>query len=234
MATATFVKSAQKDIYTHGKRVTYISEKGKKAGQEKSKIDRSTPADANDTIFIKKGEPYYWWQFMNSSKQYSKTQPRRSQLTQSGFLSSLYDLEDRVSECSCSDKDDFDSFKEEVTSEIEDLRSQCEDSLSNMPDSLQQSPTGELLQERIDGLENWASEIEGIECDYDEDELREQAKDEVLESKREDSEDQSEEALEKITIEDSDEDAIEERFNELAQEKVDEAISELQNTSAGL
>lgn len=234
MANATFVKAAQKDIYQRGKYVKYISEKGKKAGQEKTKLDRTIPADENDTVFIAKGESYWWWQFLNGGKNISKDKPRRSQLTQSNFLSQLYDLEERIENLSCADKDDFESFKEEIISEIENLRDECQSSLDNMPDSLQSSPTGELLQERIDALESWQSDIESVECDYDEDELRQDATDEVLEEKKSDSEDQSDEALEAIVIEDSDEQDIIENLGAKIQEKMDEAISELQETSCGL
>jgi hypothetical protein len=36
-----------------------------------------------------------------------------------------------------------------------------------MPESLQSSPTGELLQERIDALENTISDLESIDCEYE-------------------------------------------------------------------
>lgn len=45
MARATFVKSAQKDIYTYGKRVEYVSQKGKRKGQTLSKTDKTIPRD---------------------------------------------------------------------------------------------------------------------------------------------------------------------------------------------
>lgn len=216
MARATFVKSAQKDIYEKGKVVSYISEKGKNIGSEKSKLDRTIPADKNDKIFIAKGESYYWWQFKNGPKHYSKTAPKRSQLTGSSFLGQLYDLEDSIADFTADNTDDFDAFKEDVLSQIEDLKSECESSLENMPESLQSSPTGELLQERIDALENWYSEIEGIECDIDEDGIKEE-----IESEHEGEDDYDDEQLQ------SD---VDERISE----KVMEAVEELQGTSAGL
>ena len=45
---------------------------------------------------IKKGDSYYWWKFRYSSRQLSKTPPRASQLTQSEFLSQVYDLQDAI------------------------------------------------------------------------------------------------------------------------------------------
>jgi hypothetical protein len=217
MARATLVKKAQKNIYERGKQVQYISKDGKKKGQTLSKTDRTIPADKSDKIFIAKGESYYWWAFQYRPKQYSKTQPKRSQLTGSDFLGQLYDMEDRLAECSVSSKEDFDSFKEELMDDIENLKSEQEDKLSNMPDQLQSAPSGELLQERIDGLENWHSELDGVECDIDEDEIREE-----LKSENEDEE-------EKMN-----EDEIEVEVQEKVMEKVGEALEELQNTSAGL
>ena len=40
-----------------------------------------------DNPAVKAGEPYYWWKHAWSAKQYSKTRPRPSQLTQSEFMS---------------------------------------------------------------------------------------------------------------------------------------------------
>lgn len=118
---------------------------------------------------IKKGDSYYWWKFRFGGKHVSKEHPKRSQLTQSGFLTQLYDLQDRVGEFNCDTKDDFDSFKEEILSEIESLRDEQEEKRSNMPEQLQDSSSGELLQERYDALDSWHSEIDGIEVqDFEE------------------------------------------------------------------
>lgn len=221
MARVTFVKAAQKDIYQKGKYVKYISEKGKRKGQELTKKDRTIPENENDTIFIAKGESYYWWQFMHGGRILSKTAPKRSQLTQSGFLSGLYELEDRISEMSCETKDDFDSEKEDILSEIESMKDQCHESLDNMPESLQSSPTGELLQERIDALDGWYSEIESIECEeYDEDNIREE-----LRTDNPKEEDESEDDfMERIDQETADH----------ILELVNDAVGQLQETSSGL
>lgn len=221
MARATFVKAAQKDIYKKGKYVTYVSQKGKRKDQTKSKLDRTIAADEKDEIFIAKGESYYWWQFMNGGKNFSKTPPKRSQLTQSGFLSGLYELEDRIGEMNCETKEDFDSEKEDILSEIEGMKDQCQESLDNMPEQLQSAPTGELLQERIDNLDSWYSEIESIEVeDYDEETLREEIK-----SDNEKEEDVTDEDYEKI---------IDDELAEKIQELVNDAVGQLQETSSGL
>lgn len=207
MARAHYVNKAQKNIYVQGKRVEYVSEKGKRQGQTLSKIDKTIPDNKDDQILIAKGEPYWWWQFMHGGKHYSKTQPRPSQLTQSGFLSTLYEVQERIVDFECDNKDDFDSFRDEVVSDLQSLLDDTQSSLDSMPEHLQESS---VSYERIPALEEYISELEGIECDYDEDELRDEVKEEN---------------------EDADEDAIEELLKEKIQEKVNDAIEELQNCS---
>jgi len=181
MARANFVKAAQKDIYLNGKYVTYESKKGKRAGQNLSKLDRTIPADKNDTIFIAKGESYYWWQFKNGGKHFSKTAPKQSQLTQSNYLSQLYSIQESMDDPKCENAGDLQAFVEDIKEQMESLKEETEGSLENMPESLQQSPTGELLQERIDALDNAVNELDGINLEYDED--GDQSLDEWLEEK---------------------------------------------------
>lgn len=169
---------------------------------------------------IKAGDSYYWWKFRFGGKHTSKTPPKRSQLTQSNFLSQLYELEDRLSEFTCSSKDDFDSFKGEMVADIESVRDECQDSLDNMPDQLQSAPTGELLQERIDGMDSWIADIENVECDYDEEDTRSEIKEENEQEEGESEEDYNE--------------RIEALVTEKEEEVVNDAVSELQETSSGL
>lgn len=191
-----------------------MSKRGKNEGQEKYKIDRSIPHDENDQIFINVGESYYWWQHMYREKQYSKSKPSRSQLTQSSFFATLYDLEDKLQEFYCETKDDFDEFKESICDEIQELIDQCQESKDNMPEHLQDVGSGEILKERIDALENWKSEIDGVDCeDYDEEQLMEEI--------RENNPDANEDDLSEI-------------LQEHIQEFIDTAIGEIKETSAGL
>lgn len=178
MPKVNFVKSARKDNPQHG---------------------------------IKAGDSYYWWSMMHGSrgvKHYSMTRPLRSQLTNSEFLSRLYDLQDNLAGFSCDTKEEFESYRDELVSDINELKDEQEEKLSNMPEGLQEGPTGQLLQERADALESWADDLENVECDYDEEDLR-------LEMREEN--------------EDADAEEIEQAVNEKIQEKVGEAVSELQN-----
>ncbi len=109
-----------------------------------------------DNPAVKKGESYYWWKFRYAGKRYSKTRPKSSQLTQSEFLSRLYAI----------DEQDTPWSLEDLKDELESLQEMCEDSLQNMPEQLQDSSeSGQLLQERIDGLEDWIGQLDSLEDD---------------------------------------------------------------------
>lgn len=179
MARAHFVGKARKNIYENGKYRKYKSKKGKNKGKMLEVLDVTIPENNKDKILIKKGESYWWWQFKNSNKSYSKTQPKASQLTRSGFLSQLYDITDRMSSIDVSDAAELESVLDDIKSDIENLKDETESSLQNMPDHLQESSSsGQLLQERIDALDNAYSELDGVDCSYDEpsdEELRDEA-----------------------------------------------------------
>jgi hypothetical protein len=117
---------------------------------------------------IKKGEMYYWWQHRFHPKRYSKTLPTRSMTTTSDFLGQLYELEDGMPDRFKYDEnmtaDDLSSELDSFKDEIQNLLDETNEKLENMPDGLREnSSSGEMLQERIDGLENWISELDGID-----------------------------------------------------------------------
>lgn len=241
MANANFVKKAQKSIYENGKYVKYKSLKGKRVGQTLEKLDRSVPENKNDKVLIVAGESYWWWQFKGGNKQYSKTKPRNSQLTQSGYLSTVYDIQDEIGElrANVTDANDLSSSVEDIKSRLEELRDEQEEKKSNMPEGLQEGPTGELLQERYDALDNAVSEFDGLDLDYeepDEDDLREELKDAVDKSDldepdEEDPEhDWDEDEARKKAVTDE---MIEERKEELLSEWLDEICDEITNIELG-
>ena len=138
-----------------------------------------------DNPAVKRGESYYWWAFAFGPKRYSRTAPRRSQLTQSSFLSQLYDLEDGLHKRFSGIELATDALQDEIsnlTSDLESLRDECQDSLDNMPEHLQDtSDSGILLTERVEGLDEWISELESIDADgLNDDELDETMKEELL------------------------------------------------------
>lgn len=117
----------------------------------------------------KKGKSYYWWKFRYGGKRYSLTPPRPSQLTQSAYYGTVRALTEQIEDANIQDNDELISMRDEIGSELESLLDETQGSLDNMPEQLQFSPTGELLQERIDAVEEAISEIECIEeCDEEE------------------------------------------------------------------
>ena len=111
-----------------------------------------------DNSAVKAGESYYWWKFRFGVKQYSASRPRRSKLTQSNFLAAIYDLEDSMGASVNEEEADA------IMATLEEMADACQSSLDNMPDSLQyDSASGQLLQERLDLLEDWIAAISSID-----------------------------------------------------------------------
>ena len=119
-----------------------------------------------DNPVAKRGESYYWWKFRYGGKRYSKTKPKQSQLTQSEFWSAVYSLQESLIE-----PDDMDACEasiEEAKGELENLRDETQSKLENMPQGLQDGDTGQLLQERIDALEEAINTLESVDTGFDE------------------------------------------------------------------
>lgn len=111
---------------------------------------------------IKAGDSYYWWKFRFGGKHYSKTAPRRSQLTQSDFLGQMYDLEDEISDLPA-DESLADTVPD-IAQRLRDLADECQEKYDNMPDNLRDnSESGQMLQERVDNLGSAADEFENID-----------------------------------------------------------------------
>lgn len=205
MPRVTHVKAAQKDYPEHG---------------------------------IKKGEPYYWWKFMvggrGGPKQFSKTPPKAAQLTQSAFLSQIYDINDRVESLEAGDHEELESNIQELAEEFRAAGEECSENLSNMPEGLQQGSTGELLQQRADDCESIASELESIDCSWDEDEALETATKDVVTTWENDGPERVDDPAaaydEALQIAAD----IDEHFNEARDADLQEKISEAQgNTYQG-
>lgn len=136
-----------------------------------------------DNPVAKKGEDYYWWQFAFRGKSYSKTPPRRSQLTMSSFLSQLYDLQDNFDQRFI-DIDNIDADVQQLIDELQQMGDECQESLDNMPEHLQDtSDSGMMLTERIEAMDSWISDVESIDIEIDE-ELSKEEKDDRFEGIR--------------------------------------------------
>ena len=167
MARAQFVEKAKKSIYKHGKRVEYLSQRGKRAGQTLTKLDRSKPEDENDEILINVGESYYTWCFYGGQPQYSKERPKPSQLTQNWFKQELYSIQEKIEEFEPEDVEDVATFIDDIRSDAESLRDECQEHLDNMPEQLQDSDSGQTLQERIDNLDSVIGDIDNFDSEFE-------------------------------------------------------------------
>lgn len=124
-------------------------------------------AARKDNPVAKKGESYYWWKFRYGGKRYSKTRPRPSQLTQSAYFGTIYGIQETIEDTELESYEDFEALVETVREEVESLRDETQSSLDNMAEyNLEYSPTGEMLQERVDALEMIDSEIDCIDEFY--------------------------------------------------------------------
>ena len=143
--------------------------------------------------------------------------PRSSQLTQSSFLSTLYGIQESIEDgaFNCDNADDFESTVGEVKSQLEELRDECQESFDNIPYQLQDNDVGQLLQERIEGLDEWINAIESVEISIDEDEIEDEA---IQELKEEHIETENE---------------LENRIKEKTQEKIENIASELNDCDPG-
>lgn len=100
---------------------------------------------------------------------------------------------------------------DDIVSELEEMLSELQDKLYSMPDSLKDSDTGNILQERIDGIDSALSDLSNISED--------DVKEEVLSSLGREE-----------TVEDADWEKDEELINELSDHYtsiVEEALSQV-------
>ncbi len=180
---------------------------------------------------IKKGDIYYKWSIKTgpaSGIDYrSKTPPKPSQLTGSPFLQELYSIQEEIETLTAETAEDLKSQMEDIIGRIENLRDETQGSLDNMPEGLQQGDTGQLLQERIDGLDGWISDLEGVDLDFEFDEEEPETPDQEKEESDEDfakRETEFETELEEFKA----------RKSEAEAEFVQAAIDEIQGTDPGL
>lgn len=128
---------------------------------------------ANKAQGIKKGDSYYWWSVMiggRGHKRYSLTKPKPSQLTNSEFWGAVYGIQEDA-EANPPDFENFESQRDDIVSQLEGIRDETQDKFDNMPDGLQQGDTGQMLEERVSAIDDVISELEGIDLDFDEDDV---------------------------------------------------------------
>jgi hypothetical protein len=162
---------------------------------------------------IEVGDSYYWWKFRYGGKQYSKTRPRSSQLTQSEFLGEIYALQESIEDLTLDDAP-FEDFVKETADRLREIANECEEKRYNMPDALQDGDTGQLLEARAEACNNAADELEAIDLsEFDEDEAREELEDDEVDE------------------DDEIDDSIEDRLDEKRREYYEEQLEQIQTVT---
>lgn len=121
---------------------------------------------------IPKGSEYWWWKFAFGPTVRSLKPPRSWQLTRSEFRSEYLRIADETAG-SLSDWDDVQS----LVSELEALRDETQDKLNNM--TAESGCTVELLEQRVDGLDEWINHVEDVAGNNEGMEFTEDMRDEM-------------------------------------------------------
>jgi hypothetical protein len=102
---------------------------------------------------------------------------KRSEITTSEKLGMVYDAQDNAhNEVTAwpndGNIDDLEAILQQARDTAEEVQGMYEESLSNMPEGLQQGDTGQQIQEKIDMLDSWISELESVSLEgFDEEEF---------------------------------------------------------------
>lgn len=164
---------------------------------------------------IKKGDSYYWWKFRFGGKRVSKTAPSRSDLTQSAFYGTLYEIEDRFGG-GFATVDELQSEVENAISDLEALRDECQEKLDAMPDNLRDtSSSGELLQSRVDELDTLIDELNGLDFEVEEPDDEDDGSDEKGEEESDEDYDKRMAERDESRLQVAEEEAIERLLDEI-------------------
>jgi len=104
---------------------------------------------------VPKGSEYWWWKFAFGPTVRSLKPPQPWQLTRSEFLSEYL----RIAGDTATSISDWDGVQD-LVSELENLRDETQDKLNNM--TAESGPTVELLEARVEGLDEWIDHIEDV------------------------------------------------------------------------
>ena len=130
-----------------------------------------------DNPVAKRGEPYYWWKFRYGGKHFSLTYPKQSQLTQSPYLTVIYECQDAWSEVGSPDGEQVTfSEKENIVSSlqqaadsmdsvVENLRElvdQYEESATNMEEYFPGAEKVDMLRDSGQACEETCDEIDNM------------------------------------------------------------------------
>lgn len=132
---------------------------------------------------IKKGQEYWWAGYRlgrSSFKRYWAKPPRPSQVTASDFLANAWGIQEEMQDAQPADQAELETLRDDWAERIREIADECQEKFDNMPDGLQQGDTGQLLESRVESMESWADEVEGVDVDWEAAEPDEDATEEDL------------------------------------------------------
>ncbi len=113
-----------------------------------------------DNPVCKAGESYYWWKFRYGGKHYSLTPPRASQLTQSAYLSVIYDAQEdwgNLADPTGLVASEFDQDYASLVTQLNDTASSMESCAENLRELVSQ------YEESADNMEEYFQGSEKID-----------------------------------------------------------------------
>lgn len=158
---------------------------------------------------IVKGEEYYQWSIKQQRggivrrQHVSHGSPRPSQLTVSQLsqvYSAIEGAQDSVA--AAGDPSEVREALEECKGEMENIRDEFQSNLDNMPEGLQQGDTGQLIQERVEALEEFENELDSAIGEIEDADEPEDGEEEstVVEDALQVAQDRANEALDSLSL----------------------------------
>lgn len=130
---------------------------------------------------IKKGEKYFTWKIrigrFGGRVCRSKDYPLNSQREGNDYMQWLYNLKESFTFLA---PETIEDVIQGMILEIDDQTSELQERIDNLPEQFQQAgPAYEILQERIDTLEKWSSDLQNLDLSDLEEALEKGDKDKI-------------------------------------------------------
>jgi hypothetical protein len=127
---------------------------------------------ANKAAGIKKGQEFWSGECVND---YFKTRrvwtspPTAWQLAELEFVEDVLSIQQDMYAARPKDVSDLEDMRDLWVEQIREIADACRETLDNLAEDLRQGPTGQLLEDRADDMDQWVVEVEAVEIDWDDD-----------------------------------------------------------------
>jgi len=138
--------------------------------KKKNKVGEGYRCDGCAELIVA-GQQYYEWSFRygGTHRQHiDHGSPKQSQLTQSKMSGAYAAVESAAEAIASADNvEDIKSALEECATEIESVAEEYQDAIDSMPENLQQGGPAQEMQEKIEGLQSFAEELNSAASDLE-------------------------------------------------------------------